>query len=277
MENLSITSTAKLLSGYDIPLLGLGVYQNDECKPACEAALKHGYVHIDSAQMYGNEAQVGAAIKATGIDREKVFVTSKVNARQGQSVQQTLSGVETSLQRFGFPYFDLFLIHSPLAGKKIRLETYKALLQKRDEGKIRSVGVSNYAVPHLEEIVEAGLELPTVNQVELHPFCQQRPIVEYCQAKGIMVEAYCPLVRGAFSNPVLQRIVKKTGRTPAQVLVRWSLQKGLVPLPKSSNPTRIAENADVYGWTLSPEDMEALDGLDQGDDGAISWNPTHAK
>jgi len=181
--------------------------------------------------------------------------------------------VEQSRSKLGFDYIDLYLIHSPHGGKNNRLKAWKALLAAKAEGKLRDVGVSNYNVKHLEEIREAGLEIPSVNQVELHPFCQQKPIVDYCNAHGIVVEAYCPLVRGAFDNPVLQSVSKKIGKSPAQVLVRWSLQKGFVPLPKSSQPARIANNAEVYDFELSAQDMEALDGLDRGKAGAISWNP----
>ncbi|KAH8114066.1 Aldo/keto reductase [Phellopilus nigrolimitatus] len=199
--------------------------------PECDAR------HIDTAQMYRNEPDIGIA----GGD---------------------------------LPYIDLYLIHSPLSGKEKRLATYRALLEKRDAGKIRTVG-------HLEELREAKLETPAVNQIEtqreqLHPFCQQKDIVEYCNKNGIVVQAYCPLVRGDFSSPVLQETAKNTGKNPAQVLVRWSLQRGFIPLPKSANPERVVSNVDIFDFVLSDADMAKLDSLDEGKAGAISWNPVDA-
>ncbi|KAF8513844.1 NADP-dependent oxidoreductase domain-containing protein [Hysterangium stoloniferum] len=258
-----------------MPKLGLGVYRNDDCKPACLAALKDGYRHIDSARMYRNEKQVGEAVRESGIKREDIFITSKI-ASPDHGYEKCLAVVDESLLNFEFDYIDLYLIHDPLAGTEKRVATYRALLEAKKEGKIRTVGVSNYSVKHLEEIKEAGLETPAINQIELHPFCQQRPIVEYCAKNNIIVQAYCPLVRGKFDNPMLQAVSKKHSKDVAQVLVRWSLQKGLVPLPKSSQPSRVVSNADVYDFELDNGDMEAIDALDQGKAGAISWNPVDA-
>jgi len=185
--------------------------------------------------------------------------------------------VDESLAKFGFDYVDLFLIHDPLSGPKKRLETYQALLECRDKGKIKSVGVSNFGVKHLEQLREAGFETPAINQIELHPWCQQKDIVAYCKEHGIVVQAYCPLVRGAkWEDPVLKGLSEKHSTSPAQVLIRWSLQKGYVPLPKSTREERIALNADVFGFELSAQDMASLDALDQGSKGAISWNPVNA-
>jgi len=276
MATLSLKSTVKLLSGFEMPLVGLGVYQNADCYPACVAALKHGYRHIDTAQMYRNEAEVGRAVKDSGIPREELFITTKV-IQNSHGYDSTLKVVDESLSKLGLSYIDLYLIHSPLSGKERRLETYRALLAKRDAGAIRSVGVSNYGVHHLEEIHEAGLETPAVNQIELHPLCQQKDIVAYCREREIVVQAYCPLIRGNFSAPALQEVSSRVGKDPAQVLVRWSLQRGFVPLPKSSNPQRVQSNADVFDFALSDEDLAKLDALDKGADGAISWNPVNAK
>ncbi|KZT64077.1 Aldo/keto reductase [Daedalea quercina L-15889] len=272
---LSLQSYVRLSSGYPMPLLGLGVYRNGDCFPACLAALKHGYRHIDSARMYRNEAEVGRAVKESGVPRSEVFVTSKVyNAEHGY--ESTLSAVDSSLERFGFDYLDLFLIHDPLSGKQKRLDTWRALLEAKKVGKLRTVGVSNFGVKHLEEIREAGLETPSVNQIELHPFCQQKEIVEYCNKHGIFVQAYCPLVRGRFDDPVLQDIASKYKKDVAQVLVRWSLQRGFSPLPKSSQPARVVSNANLYDFEISLEDIAKIDALDQGKKGAISWNPVDA-
>ncbi|CEL57251.1 hypothetical protein RSOLAG1IB_08463 [Rhizoctonia solani AG-1 IB] len=273
---LSLLSTIRLSSGAVMPLVGLGVYQNYDAKTSCLLAFKHGYRHIDSAQMYRNESAVGQAIKESGIVREEVFVTTKCASRS-HGYDKTLTGVDESLSKFGFDYIDLFLIHDPLSGSTKRMETYRALLECRDKGKIKSVGVSNYGVKHLEEIKQAGLEAPTVNQIELHPWCQQKDIVEYCKKNDIVVQAYCPIVRGEkWGHPALVGLSKKHGRSEAQVLIRWSLQKGYVPLPKSTHEERIVENGDVFGFELSSEDMGILDGLDEGSQGAISWNPVNA-
>ncbi|GLB45288.1 putative aldo keto reductase [Lyophyllum shimeji] len=271
---LTISSTRKLSSGQDIPRLGLGVYQNDDCLPACEAALEYGYRHIDTAQMYRNEEQVGAAVKGSGIPRESIFITSKVM----EGGNKTRDSVQQSLKKLDLGYIDLYLIHSAHGGKDHRLQTYKTLLEFSGPGKpLRSIGVSNYSVKHLEEILEAGLPAPTVNQIELHPFCQQKPIVDYCKANGIAIQAYCPLVRGKFDNPVIQEISKEVNKTPAQVLIRWSIQRGFIPLPKSSDPARVKSNADIYDFELSDAAMAKLDALDRGSSGAVSWNPVNVE
>lgn len=247
-----------------------------------------------------------------------MFITTKV-ASAGHGYERTKKGVDESLKRFGFgecqssyistlalnlgdpgntiDYIDLFLIHDPLSGKQKRLETYKALLEAKQAGKIRSVGVSNYGVHHLKEIEEAGYEKPSVNQIELHPLCQQKDIVAYCKEHGIVVEAYCPIIRGEMNKPAIQELAKKYQRDPAQILLRWSLQKGCVscrsllkvsrlspdacmnryvPLPKSATPSRIHSNANIHDFELTPEDIAKLDALDEGADGAVSWNPVGA-
>ncbi|KAH7105239.1 Aldo/keto reductase [Auriculariales sp. MPI-PUGE-AT-0066] len=279
MPELNLQSTARLLSGRAIPLLGLGVFQNrDNCASACLAALKAGYRHIDSAQVYRNEDQVGLGVAKSGVDRKDIFVTSKVVSRN-QGYDKTIAGVNDSLQKFGFNYLDLFLIHDPLAGKEKRLATWKALIALRDEGKLLNIGVSNYGVHHLEEIKSAGLETPSINQIELHPWCQQKPIVEYCKKNGIVIQAYSPLVQaksGRIDHPVLVEIAKKHGKEAAQVLIRWSLQTGHVVLPKSEKESRIISNADVYNFALDEDDLSKLNALDLGDKGAVTWNPVNA-
>jgi len=240
------------------------------------AAFKSGYRHVDSAVMYRNEDKVGEAIVKSGLKREDVFVTTKVSSRYA-GFDKVKAKVDESLEKLGSSYIDLYLIHDPLMGKIKRLEAWKALIEAKAAGKIRTIGVSNYGVPHLEEIKHAGLEIPSLNQIELHPLCQQKPIVEYCEANGIVIEAYCPLVRGEFSKlKGLAEMAEKYKKNPAQILVRWSLQKGYVPLPKSAKAERIESNANVYDFELSKEDMAHLDSLDQGDAGAISWNPVNS-
>jgi len=274
----TLMSTARLPGGYQIPLLGLGVYQNYDARTSILQALEAGYRHIDSAQAYRNEEAVGRGVAESGVKREEVFVTSKVTGRN-QGYRSALESVDKSLEKFGFDYIDLFLIHDPYPGKIKRLETYKALLEARDEGKIRSVGVSNYGIHHLREIADAGFEPPVVNQIQLHPFCQQREIVDYCQKNNIIVQAYSPLIqarKGMFDHPSITAIANKHGKDNAQVLIRWTLQKGWVTLPKTSDPKRIVSNAAVYEFHLDEKDMAELDSLDRGDDGAVTWHPVNA-
>ncbi|KAI6000760.1 Aldo/keto reductase [Pisolithus albus] len=266
---LTIKSAVKLTSGYSMPLLGFGVYQNYNAKPSVLEAFQVGYRHIDSAQAYKNEGAVGEAVRDSGIPREELFITTKC-ASKTHGYDSTLKGVEESLARFGFDYIDLFLIHDPFSGAQ------QALLDAQKAGKIRTVGVSNYGIKHLDEIKTAGLPMPAINQIELHPLCQQRPIVEYCRAHAIVVQAYCPIIRGQMGHLAIQAVSNKYGRDPAQILIRWSLQNGFVPLPKSSTPNRIRSNAAVYDFELAPGDMEDLNALDLGKAGAVSWNPVDA-
>jgi len=255
-----------------MPLLGFGVFQNYTTKPTVLEAFRLGYRHVDSAQAYRNEADVGAAVKESGLDRGELFITTKCVSRT-HGYESTLNGVDVSLEKFGFEYIDLFLIHDPMSGTERRLATYKALLEAQKLGKIRSVGVSNYGLKHLQEIKDAGFEMPTVNQIEVHPLCQQKPIVSFCRQHSIIVQAYCPLLRGRMEHPVFQEIAAKHDREVAQVLLRWSLQHGFVPLPKSVTPSRIKSNAQLYDFALDEEDMTALDALNLGKAGAVSWNP----
>ncbi|KAJ7783333.1 NADP-dependent oxidoreductase domain-containing protein [Mycena metata] len=258
-----------------MPLLGFGVYQNYDAKPSVLEAFRAGYRHIDSARAYKNEKEVGDAVRESGLKREDLFITTKCISKT-HGYESTLKTVDESLSSFGFDYIDLYLIHDPLSGAERRLATYKALLEAKAAGKIRTVGVSNYGIHHLEEIKNANFELPSVNQIELHPLCQQKPIVEYCKANSIVVQAYCPIIRGKMDNEAVTKLATKYNRDPAQILLRWSLQKGFVPLPKSATPSRIQSNTQLYDFELNAEEMASLDALDLGKDGAISWNPVEA-
>ncbi|EIW63201.1 Aldo/keto reductase [Trametes versicolor FP-101664 SS1] len=259
-----------------MPRLGFGVYQNYTTHDSVLEAFKAGYRHVDSAQAYRNEAHVGSAFRAGGLRREDLFITTKCISKT-HGYESTLSAVDISLERFGMDHIDLYLIHDPFKGKELRLQTYRALLEAQKAGKIRTVGVSNFGVKHLEEIRSAGLPMPSVNQIELHPLCQQKPIVTYCREHGIVVQAYSPLIRGQMDHPVFTNLAAKHGRDPAQVLLRWSLQNGFVPLPKSATPARIQTNAELYDFALDAEDMALLDGLDRGKEGAVTWNPVDAE
>ncbi|GAA6018846.1 hypothetical protein JCM10207_000260 [Rhodosporidiobolus poonsookiae] len=277
-----IAATIKLrTSGLDLPRLGFGVYQSQNALASTAHALATGYRHIDSARVYQNEHAVCQAthkFTGGGLPNEgtgKVWLTSKVVGKD-HGTDKTARAVDESAkvaEEFGFKW-DLYLLHDPTAGKEKRLEAWRTLIQKRDEGKVRAIGVSNFSEKHIQQLKDAGLELPDVNQIELHPFCQQKPIVEYCEKEGIVVEAYCPILRGQrFDHPVLVKLSEKHKVDPARVLIRWSLQKGYVPLPKSDTLSRIETNRDVDGFELDQGDMAALDGLDEGAKGAVSWNP----
>ncbi|KAI5479680.1 aldo-keto reductase [Pseudohyphozyma bogoriensis] len=278
---LTIASTVTLKGGAKLPLLGFGVYQSTAALASSRAALEAGYLHIDSARVYRNEVEVVTAtaelIKKN--PEAKVWLTTKVTGKE-HGTDKTDKAVEESVQRAkdaGLSW-DLFLLHDPTAGPEKRLEAWRVLEQKQAEGKIRTIGVSNFSEVHLAEFAAAGVSTPEVNQIELHPWCQQQPIVDYCKQHGIVVEAYCPIVRGQrFEDPTLVEVAKKVGKTGAQVLIRWSLQKGYVPLPKSDTPSRIVDNAAVYDFELDDEAMAKLDALDEGAKGACSWNPVGHK
>ncbi|KAK0512613.1 hypothetical protein JMJ35_004630 [Cladonia borealis] len=257
-----------------IPRLGFGIYQSptNVCINSCLTALRTGYRHIDSAQFYQNEAEMGTAVQQSGMPRNEVFLTTKIMSAGG-GLDATYKKCIDSVKKIDGDdgYVDLFLIHTPSGGPAARKEMWQALEKLESEGKARAIGVSNFGVGHIEEMKSyARIWPPHINQIELHPWCQQRTIVDYCNKHKIVVEAYCPLVRNMKAHDgTLKEMAKKHDKTTAQVLIRYSLQKGWVSLPKSDTPGRIEANADVYGFELNADDMATLDGLDQGADGAI--------
>jgi diketogulonate reductase-like aldo/keto reductase len=290
-NKLSINSALPVPgSKYQIPQIGFGVYLSppEKCVNSCTKALEAGYRHIDTAQYYANESDVGNAIKQGKVPREEVYITTKILSA-GNDADSTYKKVVESVEKLAGKggYVDLFLIHTPNGGPEARKLMWQALEKAKNEGIVRDIGVSNYGIQHIEEIKSIGKVFPpAINQIEvcltnsrslnstnmmqLHPWCQQRECVEYCQKNNIVVEAYCPLVRNEKADDkTLASIAKKHNVGPNQVLVRWSLQKGFVPLPKSDTPSRIVSNADVYGFELDEEDMKKLDALDQGRAGAI--------
>ncbi len=259
---LQINSTKQLANGVEMPRIGLGVYKMTEPDIAFKAmtsALDAGYRHIDTATVYGNEKQVGEAIRASGLKREEVFVTTKVwNTDQGYD--QTLKAFETSLKLLGMDYLDLYLTHWPVKEKFV--DTYKAIERLYEEKLIRATGVSNHHIHHLEAIASKANVQPMVNQIECHPRLTQFDLRTYCAEQNIAVTSWSPLARGGLlDEPTLSRISSKYGKTPAQVIVRWHLQHDLIVIPKSVTPTRIAENIDVYDFELSFEDMKNIDAL----------------
>ncbi|KAF2221367.1 aldo-keto reductase [Elsinoe ampelina] len=273
---LSLQSTLPLVNlEYKLPALGFGVYQShgDTCLKSSLYAIKSGYRHIDSAQYYANEAQVGQAVQQSGIPRSEIFLTTKILSA-GSSDEDTYQSIVESVKKIDpstKPYADLFLIHSPNGGLDARKRMWLALERAHKEGLIRAIGVSNHGIGHIEKMKEyASVWPPHVNQIELHPWLQQREIVDYCNKHKIIVEAYCPLVRNKKADdPTLNSIADKHSKTTGQVLIRYCLQKGWSPLPKSDTPSRIEANADVFGFELDSEDMKKLDGLDQGPAGSI--------
>ena len=270
-----VESIAELNNGVKIPRLGLGVYQSPPgqlTKKAVEFALKIGYRHIDTARIYGNESDVGAAIRESGIKREDVFVTTKLwNGDQGY--ETAINACNESLKRLGLRYLDLYLIHWPV--QDARAESWKALVQLSKEGKCRSIGVSNYTIRHLTKLLESSSVVPAVNQVEFSPFLYQKQLLDYCEKNRIQLEAYSPLTQGdKLNHPTIQQIAKSHSKTPAQVMIRWSLEHKLVTIPKSTHEERIRENAQVFDFSLTTKDMQSLDSLNENF--RNSWDPTNA-
>ncbi|KAK7422381.1 hypothetical protein QQX98_001660 [Neonectria punicea] len=266
-----------------IPQLGFGVYKlrGDSCINACLEAFAAGYRHIDSAELYLNSHLVHQAVLQSGLKREDVFLTTKAvspRPRRGKIPSEAedviYQSAKDSVVRIAGDdedsYVDLLLIHVPGPSHEHRQRLWAALEQIYAEGKARSIGVSNFRVRHLEEMREyATAWPPSVNQLELHPWCQQRDLVSYCESHGIVIQAYSPLATGArLDDATLGAVANKHGKTPAQVLLRYALQKNWVPLPKSAQADRIRENADVFGFVLDEEDMTRLDALDEGAQGA---------
>ena len=266
------TARLPLRSGGAIPQVGLGVWQSPRgavTHDAVLSALRAGYRHVDTARIYGNERDVGAAVRESGVPRSELFVTTKLwNADQGyDSAQRAFDG---SLERLGLDYVDLYLIHWPVPGA--RLDSWRALERIKASGRARAIGVSNYLVPHLSELLSHAKEPPAVDQIELHPFLQHRETRALCSEHGIVVEAYSPLTSGKkLGHPVVRRVAQRVGYTPAQVLLRWAIQHGLVVLPKSIHEPRIVENGDVFRMELDERAMAELDGLEEGL--ATCWDP----
>lgn len=275
------SATAKLLNGTVIPLVGLGVYQTgpgQQTFNAVLAALKAGYRHIDTAALYRNEEDVGRALKESGVPRKDVFITTKLWSRSfspedyKDGYAYAMEQVEQSLDRLG-TYIDLYLIHSPHHPQQ-RMSMWRAMEDLVKQGKVRSIGVSNYGVHHLEEVLSQGKIPPVVNQVELHPFLARNEIVAFCHKHDIRVEAYSPLAKATRfgKSAVVAKIAQAHKATEAQVYIRWSLQQGFITLPKSSNPDRIVQNAQVFGFELSATEMKLLSELDE--QMTTGWDPT---
>ncbi|HME59786.1 MAG TPA: aldo/keto reductase [Candidatus Binatia bacterium] len=274
---LTIETKLTLNDGRLIPQLGLGVWQTRAgaaCETAVLAALEAGYRHIDTAAMYGNEESVGAAVRTSGIPRENIFVTTKLwNSDHGNPER----ALETSLRKLKMDYVDLYLIHYPV---RERRRSWRSLEALRVGGKARSIGVSNFTIRHLNELLAETKTVPAVNQVEFHPYLYQRDLLNFCAGRGIALEAYSPLTKGErLKDPKLVAVAKKysksgAGKSTAQILIRWALQHGLIVIPKSANRKRIVENADVFDFEISAADMQLLDGFNENL--RTCWDPTDA-
>ena len=251
---------AKLADGNQLPMLGLGVWQvpdGPECVNAVRWALELGYRHIDTAQAYGNEASVGKALRDSGVPRDEVFITTKFYPGRRDPAAEA----EQSLRRLGVDQVDLYLVHWPQGGP---LRAWPGMEQARERGLAKSIGVSNFGVRELEQVIAAGTVPPTANQVQFSAMEYRRALLAECQRSGVVLEAYSPLGTGRhLSNKVVAGIAARVGRTPAQVLLRWCLQHGIPVIPKSTHRERIEENARIFDFDLSAEDMAELDGLDR--------------
>ncbi|WP_338118104.1 aldo/keto reductase [Streptomyces coryli] len=268
------TSTVELNDGRRLPALGFGTYllsPGRQTQDAVRTALDAGYRHIDTATVYGNERDVGAALRDSGLRRPEVWLTTKLwNADHARP----LAALETSLEKLGVDSVDLWLMHWPVMR---RLDSWKAMVRAREEGLAKSIGVSNFLTRHLDELAASSDVVPAVNQIELSPFLYgtRADTLRTCRDQGIVIEAYSPLTKGArLQHPVLEEIAAYHAVTPAQVLLRWSLQRDFVPLPRSSNPDRIRANADLDGFTLTNDELRRLDALDEGL--TTGWDPAGA-
>lgn len=276
MNVLAIDSTVTLNDGVAMPLLGFGTYQiasGGRCENVVTHALKRGYRHIDTAALYGNEGDVGRAVRNSGLPRDEVFVVTKLwNSDQGYDA--TFRAFDRSRSQLGLDTIDLYLIHWPEPGK--RLESWRAMAEIRRQGRCRSIGVSNFTVRHLDELLKVSGVVPSVNQVEFSPFLYQRDLLRFCDSKGIRLVAYCPLTRGdKLGHKVVVPIARKHAKTPAQVLLRWALQLGVAVIPKSARVERIDENAALYDFALDAGDMAQLDRLDEGY--RTCWDPSRVR
>ena len=270
---LDIRTKRILNDGHAIPQLGLGVWMirnGKDCEKAVLSALEVGYRHIDTASFYGNEESVGAAVRASGMPREQIYVTTKLwNSDHGNPAH----ALDDSLRKLKMDYVDLYLIHYPVAE---RVRVWHALETLQVRGKARSIGVSNFTIRHLHELRTQSQTVPAVNQVEFHPYLYQKELLAYCREQGIVIQAYSPLTHGErLKDPKLVTLAKNyPGKSPAQILIRWALQHETVVLPKSADKKRIGENADVYDFEITADDMEQLNKFNENL--RTCWDPTHA-
>jgi diketogulonate reductase-like aldo/keto reductase len=260
-----LQGTFTLHNGVEMPYFGLGVYLSEDGQEVINAvkwALEAGYRHIDTASVYNNEEGVGKGIRESGAQRKEVFLVSKVwNSDQGYD--STLKAFDDSLDRLQVDYLDLYLVHWPVNGKY--KDTWRALEKLYRDGRVRAIGVSNFLQHHLEDLLQSAEIVPMVNQMEFHPYLVQQDLIDFCNKNTIQYEAWSPLMQGhIFEMEEFKQLAEKYGKTIAQIVLRWDLQKGVVTIPKSSKKERIIANADIFDFELSDEDVKLLDGLDRG-------------
>jgi len=256
-----------LNNGAKMPQLGFGVWRvtDEVTEEVVKKAIELGYTSIDTASLYKNERGVGRAVKQANVNREDLFITSKVwNTDQGYD--KTMASFEDSLERLGMDYLDLFLVHWPMPRFDTYIDTYKALEKLYKDGRVKAIGVSNFEIEHLQRLMQETEIKPVVNQVECHPYLAQNELKQFCKQQNIFVEAWAPLAKGGdvLKDEVTTAIAQKYGKTPAQVVLRWHLQNDTIAIPKSVTPSRIEENFQVFDFELTSEDMKAINGLDQG-------------
>ena len=266
-----------LNDGHEIPQLGFGVFQvpPEDTREVTGLALEVGYRHIDTAEMYQNEAGVGEAVRDSGLAREDVFVTSKLN-NGAHRPDDARRAFEQTLSALGFDYVDLFLIHWPLPTRYDGdfVSTYKTLEEFKADGRARSIGVSNFQIAHLERLAQECEVVPAVNQIELHPYLLNEELRSYGEGRGIATEAWSPIAQGGvLDDPVIVEIAQRVDRSPAQVVLRWHLERGSIVFPKSVTPDRVRENFALFDFELTPGDLTAIAGLDKGEDGRTGPDP----
>lgn len=247
-----------------IPQVGLGVYltQSGITGPTVETAIHAGYRHVDTASIYGNEVGVGEGVRSSGIARPDIYVTTKL-WNESQGYDATLKAFDESLERLGLDYIDLYLIHWPSPSRGLYVDTWKAFIRLQEEGRARSIGVSNFEADHLDRIIGETGVVPALNQIELHPRFQQRKLRELHSERGIATQSWSPLGQGTLlEDPTIQSIASRHGRTPAQIIIRWHIDSGLIVIPKSANPNRIRENFDVFSFNLTDDDLGDIAKLD---------------
>lgn len=263
-----MTQTIKLSNGIEMPKLGLGVYkiQEEEMEGVVDAAIKAGYRAFDTAHFYFNEAALGKALQKSDVPREELFITTKL-WNDDQGYEKTKQAFNASLEKLGLDYIDLYLIHWPCPKDDLFIESYQAMEELYAEGKIKALGVANFKQHHLEKLLSVAKVKPVINQIEYHPVFNQSELQAYCEAQGIKVTAWSPLMRGGelFENEVLKKIAEKYNKTVAQVIIRWHIDSGRIVIPKSSNRERIEENINVFDFELSVDDLHAIDGLNQNE------------
>jgi diketogulonate reductase-like aldo/keto reductase len=273
--SLSMSSTLALNDGQEMPVLAFGTATKN-CLEEVDMALRNGYVHIDTAHVYGTEREVGAAIQKSGIPRSSLYIVSKL-WNPDFSRSKALEGVKRSLKEMQIDYLDLFLLHNPVGGASVRRDAWLGLQDAVEAGLVRSIGVSNWTIKHFEQLQkEEGFKiLPACNQLEFHPWCQQAAIVNYCTEKKIQITAFSAVAQGKrMDDEVINELAQKYGKTPSQIILRWIVQRKIVPITKSSKEERVKQTTEIFGWELEEGDFQKIEKLDEGIKARVGdWNP----